>query len=194
MVPQDYKIHCHCFTGDFTSAKLWLDHFPNLYIGLTPLVTYRTAIGARDVAKFISLGRLLLESDAPYFVPKTVSTNFLCPARNGWTSIVLVIWKSLKVFFFFRTWPFPPNFAASLGEVDSNLFKYRATLFPRGDYNEIRVIHWWHLKTFFFKPAGPMNLLFFILWEYTNTIYESLSQNIRVESLILKWLPKGLLF
>lgn len=73
MVPWDYKIHCHCFTGDFTSAKLWLDHFPNLYIGLTPLVTYRTATGARDVAKFISLSRLLLESDAPYFVPKTVS-------------------------------------------------------------------------------------------------------------------------
>lgn len=73
MVPRDYKIHCHCFTGDFKSAKLWLDHFPNLYIGLTPLVTFRTATGARDVAKFISLRRLLLESDAPYFVPKTVS-------------------------------------------------------------------------------------------------------------------------
>lgn len=73
MVPRDYKIHCHCFTGDFKSAKLWLDHFPNLYIGLTPLVTYKTATGARDVAKFISLRRLLLESDAPYFVPKTVS-------------------------------------------------------------------------------------------------------------------------
>nr|XP_019929660.2 uncharacterized protein LOC105345191 isoform X2 [Crassostrea gigas] len=82
MVPRDYKIHCHCFTGDFKSAKLWLDHFPNLYIGLTPLVTYRTATGARDVAKFISLRRLLLESDAPYFVPKTIpkeAMNFSHP-------------------------------------------------------------------------------------------------------------------
>lgn len=82
MVPRDYKIHCHCFTGDFKSAKLWLDHFPNLYIGLTPLVTFRTATGARDVAKFISLRRLLLESDAPYFVPKTIpkeAMNFSHP-------------------------------------------------------------------------------------------------------------------
>ncbi|XP_062574788.1 putative deoxyribonuclease TATDN2 [Saccostrea cucullata] len=82
MVPRLYKIHCHCFTGDFTSAKLWLDYFPNLYIGLTPLVTYRTAKGARDVAKFIPLKRLLLESDAPYFVPRTIpkeSMNYSHP-------------------------------------------------------------------------------------------------------------------
>ncbi|XP_061182217.1 uncharacterized protein LOC133190547 [Saccostrea echinata] len=82
MVPRHYKIHCHCFTGDFTSAKLWLNHFPNLYIGLTPLVTYRTAKGARDVAKFIPLKRLLLESDAPYFVPRTIpkeSMNYSHP-------------------------------------------------------------------------------------------------------------------
>ncbi len=73
MVPRDYKIHCHCFTAAYANDKLWLDAFPNLYIGLTPLVTYRTATPTHDTAMNIPLNRLLLETDAPYFIPKCVS-------------------------------------------------------------------------------------------------------------------------
>ncbi|XP_060064633.1 putative deoxyribonuclease TATDN2, partial [Ylistrum balloti] len=69
-VPRNYRIHCHCFTGDYESAKKWMNLFPNLYIGLTPLVTYRTATPTHEVARFIPLDRLLLETDAPYFIPK----------------------------------------------------------------------------------------------------------------------------
>ncbi|XP_069101687.1 uncharacterized protein [Argopecten irradians] len=69
-VPRNYRIHCHCFTGNYESAKKWLDLFPNLYIGLTPLVTYRTATPTHEVARFIPLDRLLLETDAPYFIPR----------------------------------------------------------------------------------------------------------------------------
>ncbi|XP_033746086.1 uncharacterized protein LOC117331467 [Pecten maximus] len=69
-VPRNYRIHCHCFTGDYESAKKWMNLFPNLYIGLTPLVTYRTATPSHEVARFIPLDRLLLETDAPYFIPR----------------------------------------------------------------------------------------------------------------------------
>jgi Tat protein secretion system quality control protein TatD with DNase activity len=75
MVPKNYKIHCHCFTGTYESAKKWMDMFPNLFIGLTPLVTYRTATSTHEVARFIPLERLLLETDAPYFVPRKVWCN-----------------------------------------------------------------------------------------------------------------------
>ena len=75
MIPRDYKIHCHCFTGYWSSAKLWLDAFPNLYIGMTPLVTYRSAKSSHGLARNIPIDRLLLETDAPYFVPRCVSIN-----------------------------------------------------------------------------------------------------------------------
>lgn len=60
--------------GNFESAQKWLNLFPNLYIGLTPVVTYRTAVPTHNVARFIPLERLLLETDAPYFIPRSVST------------------------------------------------------------------------------------------------------------------------
>ncbi|XP_041348706.1 uncharacterized protein LOC121368161 [Gigantopelta aegis] len=72
IVPRNYKIHCHCFTGNYTSCQKWLNMFPNLYVGLTPVITYNTAKPAQEVAEFIPLERLLLETDAPYFVPHGV--------------------------------------------------------------------------------------------------------------------------
>ena len=78
MVPKDHKIHCHCFTGYYYNAKRWLEAFPNLYIGVTPLVTYATARPSHDLARNIPLNRLLLETDAPYFIPRCVSICISC--------------------------------------------------------------------------------------------------------------------
>ena len=75
LVPRNHKIHRHCFTGSWDEAQTWLRHFPNSFIGLTPLVTY--ARGPREVAKKIPLDRLLLETDAPYFIPRTVYMQIL---------------------------------------------------------------------------------------------------------------------
>lgn len=75
MVPRNHRIHRHCFTGDWNEADAWLKKFPNSYIGLTPMVTYTKgrSSGPRDVASNIPLSKLLLETDAPYFVPHRVS-------------------------------------------------------------------------------------------------------------------------
>ncbi|XP_046568122.1 putative deoxyribonuclease TATDN2 isoform X1 [Haliotis rubra] len=72
IVPKNYKIHCHCFTGTYEQCKKWLTKFPKLYIGLTNLVSFRSATPTHEVAKHIPLGRLLLETDAPYFVPRQI--------------------------------------------------------------------------------------------------------------------------
>ncbi|XP_071083549.1 uncharacterized protein [Haliotis cracherodii] len=72
IVPKNYKIHCHCFTGTYEQCKKWLTKFPKLYIGLTNLVSFRSATPTHEVAKYIPLGRLLLETDAPYFVPRQI--------------------------------------------------------------------------------------------------------------------------
>lgn len=73
IVPRNWKIHCHCFTNSYSNAKLWINEFPNLYIGVTPLVTYRSATPTHDLARKLPLNKLLLETDAPYFVPRSVS-------------------------------------------------------------------------------------------------------------------------
>jgi len=66
-VPHEWKIHCHCFMEDWDDClNKWLNNFPNLYIGLT---NFRSANQQR-VAMNIPLDRLLLETDAPYFVPR----------------------------------------------------------------------------------------------------------------------------
>ncbi|KAH9504830.1 hypothetical protein Btru_062064 [Bulinus truncatus] len=70
VVPRDHRIHAHCFTRNMSVAQRWLSAFPNLFIGLTPVVTYKTAVGAIETASLIPLNRLLLETDTPYFIPR----------------------------------------------------------------------------------------------------------------------------
>ncbi|XP_059147834.1 uncharacterized protein LOC131935458 [Physella acuta] len=75
MVPQDHSIHLHCFTRDEKTARRWLTSFTNLYIGLTPVITYQSAVEPMTVAARIPLNRLLLETDAPYFVPGAIRSK-----------------------------------------------------------------------------------------------------------------------
>ncbi|GIZ04665.1 putative deoxyribonuclease TATDN2 [Caerostris extrusa] len=70
ILPKDYTIHLHCFTDTWENAKNWLDEFPNLFIGITNVVTFPSAESVHEVAQKIPLDRLLLETDAPYFVPR----------------------------------------------------------------------------------------------------------------------------
>ena len=69
MVPRDRLIHRHCVTGNWPMVRRWMEAFPNCYVGLTPIVTNPDASQARHVATEVPLDRLLLETDAPYFVP-----------------------------------------------------------------------------------------------------------------------------
>ncbi|KAJ7176781.1 hydrolase [Mycena filopes] len=42
VVPKEHKIHIHCFTDSPAFAQRLLDWFPNLYIGITGVITYTT--------------------------------------------------------------------------------------------------------------------------------------------------------
>jgi len=78
-VPKEHKIHVHCFTDDPELAKELLEYFPNLYIGITGVITFSTNINTRQVIADMVRGtvanaarptlRILLETDAPYMVP-----------------------------------------------------------------------------------------------------------------------------
>lgn len=57
----------HCFNGDRALATALLDL--GLYLSLSGMVTFKNAQALREVALFIPLDRLLIETDAPYLAP-----------------------------------------------------------------------------------------------------------------------------
>ncbi|KAM4740167.1 LOW QUALITY PROTEIN: putative deoxyribonuclease TATDN2 [Anableps anableps] len=74
-VPRDYKIHRHCFTNSYSVIEPFLTEFPNLYVGFTALITYTRAKEARNAVRQIPLDRIILETDAPYFLPRQVGKD-----------------------------------------------------------------------------------------------------------------------
>lgn len=69
---QEWPIHIHCFTGNHKQLHRFVNDFPNTMFGFTNLVAYPTAKTTHTVAKSVPLDRLLLETDAPYFVPESL--------------------------------------------------------------------------------------------------------------------------
>jgi len=68
-LPVDWHVHLHCFTSSIGMADTLLKHFPNLCVGFTGCITFKTADVNRQSVKAIPLDRLLLETDGPYMAP-----------------------------------------------------------------------------------------------------------------------------
>jgi TatD DNase family protein len=58
----------HCYSGDCPQAKIILDK--GWHISLTGVVTFKNAETTREVAKYVPLDRLMIETDAPYLSPE----------------------------------------------------------------------------------------------------------------------------
>ena len=57
----------HCFTESRAVARDVLDL--GFYISFSGILTFKTADAIRDVARFVPLDRLLIETDSPYLAP-----------------------------------------------------------------------------------------------------------------------------
>jgi TatD DNase family protein len=57
----------HCFTGDYSAAKTYLDL--GFYLSFSGIVTFKNAEPLREVARKLPLERLLVETDSPYLAP-----------------------------------------------------------------------------------------------------------------------------
>jgi TatD DNase family protein len=57
----------HCFTETAEVARAALDL--GFYISFSGIVTFRNAEDLRDVARFVPIDRLLIETDSPYLAP-----------------------------------------------------------------------------------------------------------------------------
>ena len=61
----------HCFTGDLSQLKQCLDL--DMYVGITGWICdERRGQVLRDIAKYIPMERLLIETDAPYLTPRNI--------------------------------------------------------------------------------------------------------------------------
>lgn len=59
----------HCFTGDRTEIRDWLDR--GFHLGITGwLCDERRGQALQDAVRYLPLDRLLLETDAPYLLPR----------------------------------------------------------------------------------------------------------------------------
>jgi len=57
----------HCFTETQAVARAALDL--GFYISFSGILTFKNAGDIRDVARFVPLDRLLIETDSPYLAP-----------------------------------------------------------------------------------------------------------------------------
>ena len=57
----------HCFTETMAVAKAALDM--GFYISFSGILTFKTAADLREVAQFVPLDRMLIETDSPYLAP-----------------------------------------------------------------------------------------------------------------------------
>ncbi|KIJ62503.1 hypothetical protein HYDPIDRAFT_114639 [Hydnomerulius pinastri MD-312] len=74
-VPVDHKIHIHCFTDSPEFAQRLLNHFPNLHIGITGVISYSTNTNTSSIVRKMvatSKPRILLETDAPFMIPSNI--------------------------------------------------------------------------------------------------------------------------
>ncbi|KIY63494.1 hypothetical protein CYLTODRAFT_359896 [Cylindrobasidium torrendii FP15055 ss-10] len=73
IVPADWKIHIHCFTDLPAFGRRLLDHFPNLHIGVTGVITFATNTNTAELVSTMKDDpRIVLETDAPYMVPTNI--------------------------------------------------------------------------------------------------------------------------
>ncbi|MGH0172423.1 UNVERIFIED_CONTAM: hypothetical protein FKN15_069697 [Acipenser sinensis] len=73
----------HCFTDSYDVIEPFLEEFPNLSVGFTALVTYPRAVQTKEAVKRIPLDRIVVETDAPYFLPRQVSKRLCTYSHPG---------------------------------------------------------------------------------------------------------------
>jgi TatD DNase family protein len=75
-LPQLPKAVVHCFTGSLTEAKSYLDK--GFYLGFTGAISDSNRFAhLKEVLQYIPLDRMLIETDAPFMLPKNVPKQTL---------------------------------------------------------------------------------------------------------------------
>lgn len=85
------KFVIHCFSEDWDFAKKIFDISDEAKISFTGIVTYPKAISVKEVAEKSPLGRIMIETDAPYLIPEQVKNS----AKYGEPSFSRFVFEEL---------------------------------------------------------------------------------------------------
>jgi TatD DNase family protein len=85
----------HCFTETAEVARAALEM--GFYISFSGILTFRNAEDLRDVARFVPLDRLLIETDSPYLAPVPYRGKTNQPAYVPFVARQLAALKALPV-------------------------------------------------------------------------------------------------
>lgn len=98
----------HCFTENLENAKKCLDL--GFYISISGIVTFKNASIVQEVAKYVPLDMLLIETDSPFLAPVPFRGKLNNPALVKYTAQYIADLKGISI--------------KSLGEATSeNFFK-----------------------------------------------------------------------
>ena len=85
----------HCFTETAEVARAALDM--GFYISFSGILTFKNAQDLRDVASFVPLDRLLIETDSPYLAPVPYRGKTNSPALVPWVAAQLASLRGCPV-------------------------------------------------------------------------------------------------
>ncbi|MBC7682270.1 MAG: TatD family hydrolase [Ferruginibacter sp.] len=85
----------HCFTETQAVARAALDL--GFYISFSGILTFKTAQDIRDVAAFVPMDRLLIETDSPYLAPMPFRGKTNTPAYVPYVAQQVAVIKNLSV-------------------------------------------------------------------------------------------------
>lgn len=85
----------HCFTEDIDTARQLLDL--GFYISFSGIVTFKNAESLREVARFVPIDRLLIETDSPYLAPVPYRGKENQPANVREVAEYLAVLKQLPL-------------------------------------------------------------------------------------------------
>lgn len=84
----------HCFTESWDVAKRGLDL--GFHISFSGIVTFKNAVGLKDVARKVPLDRMLVETDSPYLAPTPYRGKTNEPAFVKFVAEEIATLKSLS--------------------------------------------------------------------------------------------------
>ncbi len=85
----------HCFTENLEHAKKCLDM--GFYISMSGIVTFKNALNVQEVARYIPLDRLLIETDAPFLAPMPYRGKTNHPALVKYTAQFIADLRKMPV-------------------------------------------------------------------------------------------------
>jgi TatD DNase family protein len=89
-----FKGLLHCFTSSKELARKAIDN--NLYISLSGILTFKNACEIHDIARFLPIEKILIETDAPYLAPVPLRGKDNQPSYINHTVKFLAILKNLS--------------------------------------------------------------------------------------------------